>query len=382
MGEAATKEVIEIIQVVFTNLAQGFVHICYTQHGRNQFLLFAFAAALLAFSLVFSKELVSLLLTTLQIMARTPKIVREYGNLNFMSRRRSLLLAASSKPVLPPGIERRLEHVCKANIKAYRSGAPMRHLLICGKSGTGKSLVATTMARCMINLPYAVMSGADIAPLGRLGPLELRRLLTWANNRRKGAVIIIDEAESALGSRIRERTKSGINAGLVTGDDITGEADGIGYARDSLNVLLSLTGCTYTKFMLIITTSHPEKLDEAILDRMDDTIEIPLPGEPERLQMLRVEFSKRFCKSNAVHLSSSSITAGQIAYEESFHPEKELELLGSNKMTYNFSGREIKKVIHAVSSKIYSGELSILSKEAWDEITRDVCKSITAKKSK
>jgi hypothetical protein len=115
---------------------------------------------------------------------------------------------------------------------------------------------------------------------------------------------------------------------------------------------------------------------------MDDTIEIPLPGEPERLQMLRVEFSKRFCKSNAVHLSSSSITAGQIAYEESFHPEKELELLGSNKMTYNFSGREIKKVIHAVSSKIYSGELSILSKEAWDEITRDVCKSITAKKSK
>ncbi len=37
MGEAATKEVIEIIQVVFTNLAQGFVHICYTQHEESVF---------------------------------------------------------------------------------------------------------------------------------------------------------------------------------------------------------------------------------------------------------------------------------------------------------------------------------------------------------
>lgn len=380
MGEAATKEVIEIIQVVFTNLAHGFVHICYTQHGRNQFLLFAFAAALLAFSLVFSKELVSLLLSTLQIMARTPKIVREYGNLSFMSRRQSLLLAATSKPVLLPGIEKRLENICKANIKAYRSGAPMRHLLICGKSGTGKSLVATTMAKCMINLPYAVMSGADIAPLGRLGPLELRRLLTWANNRPKGAVIIIDEAESALGSRIRERTKGGVN--LVLGDvsDISGETEGIGYARDSLNVLLSLTGCTYTKFMLIITTSHPEKLDDAILDRMDDMIEIPLPGERERLEMLRLEFSKRFSMSNNTHQSRSTTTVGHIAYEESFDPEKELELLASNKMTHDFSGREIKKVLHAVTSKIYSGEMSILRKEEWDNVTQDVCRSIKAKK--
>jgi hypothetical protein len=37
MGEVATKEVIEIIQVVFTNLAQGFVHICYTQHEESVF---------------------------------------------------------------------------------------------------------------------------------------------------------------------------------------------------------------------------------------------------------------------------------------------------------------------------------------------------------
>lgn len=382
MGEAATKEVIEIIQIVFQNLAQGFIHICYTKHGRSQFLLFALAAALLAFSLVLSKELVSLFLSTLQIMARTPNIVREYGNLTYMSRRRSLKAAASYKPILPPGIERRLENICKANIKAYKRGAPMRHLLLSGKSGTGKSLVATTMARFMINLPYAVMSGADIAPLGRLGPLELRRLLTWANNRPKGAVIIIDEAESALGSRIRERSRSGIEPGFIAGDknDVNGESDGIGYARDSLNVLLSLTGCTDTKFMLIITTSHPEKLDEAILDRMDDMIELPLPMEEERLRLLRVEFNKRFTSSSNLHPSCSKRSVGQISYEANFDPEKELELLSSNEMTYNFSGREIKKVLQAVASSVYSRETSMLNKDDWDEITQDICKSLAAKK--
>jgi len=88
MGEAATRELVKMIQIIFHNFAQGIIHTFYTRHGRSQFLLFASAAALLAFSLVLSKELVMLFLSTLQMLARTPNIVREYVYLNHLSRRK------------------------------------------------------------------------------------------------------------------------------------------------------------------------------------------------------------------------------------------------------------------------------------------------------
>jgi len=258
-----------MIQAVFHNLVQGFQYIFYTQHGRSQFVLFALTAALLAFALVLTKELVLLCFSLLQMLATTPSIVHEYGNLHPLSRRRSLNVGSRSKVVLPPLIEERLETICTSNLRAHQRGAPMRHLLLYGSSGTGKSLVAKMVARYTINLPYAIMSGADMAPLRRRGPLELKRLLTWANARR--AVIIIDEAESAL----RSRTRNVNNAATAVDDKNAsgvGETNSIGYARDALNVLLGLTGSTKVDFMLILTTSHPSKLDEAVLNRMDDII--------------------------------------------------------------------------------------------------------------
>jgi len=110
---------------------------------------------------------------------------------------------------------------------------------------------------------------------GSQGPAELRRLLTWASKRRQGGIIIIDEAESALGCRTKAKAdKAGADNSLENNRTA-------GYSRDCLNVLLSMTG-SFGNIMLILTTSNPNDLDEAVLDRMDEIIHLPLPPTDER----------------------------------------------------------------------------------------------------
>ena len=48
--------------------------------------------------------------------------------------------------------------------------------------------------------------------------------------------------------------------------------------RSALNALLYRTGGQSTDVVLVLATNRPEDLDAAILDRMDETLEFPLPG--------------------------------------------------------------------------------------------------------
>ncbi|GMH51138.1 hypothetical protein TrRE_jg11883, partial [Triparma retinervis] len=163
-------------------------------------------------------------------------------------------------------VEERMNRICSGVALARARGAPLRHVLIYGKPGTGKSAVAKAMGKGILGLPYALMSGSDLAPLGKHGPDELRKLLTWAQGQKRGALLIIDEAEAALGRRLR--ASGGMGSESASGQDSTSEGEG--HARDALNVLLSMTGSASCELMLVLTTSNPKALDEAVLDRMDE----------------------------------------------------------------------------------------------------------------
>lgn len=54
-------------------------------------------------------------------------------------------------------------------------------------------------------LEYAILTGGDIAPLGRDAVTELHKLFDWAKTSRKGLLLFVDEADAFLQSR--ERTK-------------------------------------------------------------------------------------------------------------------------------------------------------------------------------
>lgn len=52
--------------------------------------------------------------------------------------------------------------------------------MFCGPPGTGKTLFAKKLAM-QSGLEYAVMVGADIAPLGHIAVAELNKLFDWAD---------------------------------------------------------------------------------------------------------------------------------------------------------------------------------------------------------
>ena len=62
--------------------------------------------------------------------------------------------------------------------------------------------------------------------------------------------------------------------------------------RSALNALLFRTGDQSRDLVLVLATNRPKDLDTAILDRVDEAIEFPLPGEDERLRLLKLYMRK------------------------------------------------------------------------------------------
>ena len=113
-------------------------------------------------------------------------------------------------------------------------------------------------------MDYAIMSGGDVGPLGEDAVSQLHKLFQWAHKSRKGLLLFIDEAEAFLSSR----------SGHTSDDNAS--------VRHALNALLYQTGTPSRSFMLILATNRPQELDSAILDRIDVSLQIDLPGLEQR----------------------------------------------------------------------------------------------------
>ena len=286
--------------------------------------------------------------------------------------------------VVTGDVDDRLTQICRGTALARARGAPLRHVLIYGKPGSGKSAVAKGLGESIFGLPYALMSGSDLAPLGKHGPEELRKILSWAKSQRSGAMLIIDEAEAALGRRHRNcsHSSSAREEGREGGE--VGES----YARDSLNVLLSMTGTASCELMLVLTTSNPQALDEAVLDRMDELVELKLPERPERRKILFNSFSKKFQTEE----EASSASRGwllrrkrrkfsRVILEGNFDVSAELDKLSTDKMTHGCSGRELEKMLQSVVTSVYANTIGNgkLDVQHWQRATRRYCQDLKMK---
>merc|ERR1719199_2116412 len=115
--------------------------------------------------------------------------------------------ALMDKIVLEDELAERLQWTTNSLINARKNGTPFRHILLHGPPGTGKTLFARTLAK-QSGLDYAIMSGGDVGPLGKLAVHELNKLFAWANSSRKGLILFIDEADAFL------RTGRGADVGM------------------------------------------------------------------------------------------------------------------------------------------------------------------------
>jgi ATPase family AAA domain-containing protein 3A/B len=67
--------------------------------------------------------------------------------------------------------------------------------------------------------------------------------------------------------------------------------------RSALNALLYRTGDQSRDIVLVVATNRPEDLDRAVVDRVDEALEFPLPGQQEREKLIRLYLDKYIVKA-------------------------------------------------------------------------------------
>ena len=238
--------------------------------------------------------------------------------------------------VLPDELRSRVLQLAIATRNAKTNRAPFRHMLLHGPPGTGKTLVAKRLAKAS-GLEYALMSGGDVGPLGSDGVTALHTLFRWARTSETGVLVFIDEAEAFLASRSRAKLTE--------------------HMRNALNAFLYQTGSPTTSFVLVLATNRAEDLDEAVLDRVDETLYFGLPAFAARDKLVKlyydvycaslIERKRHFLKQfwDVIRRAPASLKVTK---------DVTPALLGEvARDTDDFSGREIEKLFVAVQSAAY-----------------------------
>lgn len=159
---------------------------------------------------------------------------------------------------------------------------PPKGVLLCGESGTGKTMAARILAS-ESQVPFVAISGSDFrqSPWSGVGTSMVLKLFRQAK-KKAPCLIFIDEFDT-VGETRRQVSSGGVLDGM---DSNSAKAD----QDASLNALLAqLDGFEPNSGVLVIAaTNRPEVLDEALLrpGRFDRRIEFRLPDVTRREEIL------------------------------------------------------------------------------------------------
>jgi ATPase family AAA domain-containing protein 3A/B len=190
--------------------------------------------------------------------------------------------------VLDQKLEQRVRTLAVATANTRLNGAPFRNVMLYGPPGTGKTMAAKRLARHS-GLDYALMTGGDVAPLGADAVTKIHELFDWASTSKKGLLLFIDEADAFLAKRTGAGDAS--SAGGNNSGATTGGSNSPGNVRAALNALLYRTGELSRDVVLVIATNRPEDLDAAVLDRMDESMEVRPWGAFPNPKTVRPDYS-------------------------------------------------------------------------------------------
>ncbi|EJK72353.1 hypothetical protein THAOC_06126 [Thalassiosira oceanica] len=249
--------------------------------------------------------------------------------------------------VLEESLDSQLRKIAVSTAHTKKNKAPFRHLLLHGAPGTGKTMFAKGLAQHS-GLEFAILTGGDIAPLGRDAVTEIHKLFEWAKTSRKGLLLFVDEADAFLQSR--ETSK-------ISEDQ-----------RNALNAFLYRTGTESDQFMMVYASNQPSQFDGAVLDRIDEMVEFDLPGEHERRKMIAQYIEKYLL--NPPGRWAKKVSTVDIGDDEIERVVKETE---------GFSGRAISKLAIAWQAAAYGTDGAILDQDTFFQTVQNHKKSMTQK---
>ena len=205
-------------------------------------------------------------------------------------------------------------------------------VLLCGKPGTGKTLIAKAIAG-EANVPFISMSGSEFVEMfAGLGASRVRKLFEKAQ-KVSPCIVFIDEID-AIGSR---RTS---NSGADTENNQT------------LNQLLvEMDGFdTDASVIVIAATNRPEMLDEALLrpGRFDRTITIGLPDITDREEILKIHSKNKKISDDVNFKSIAEDTAG-FSGAELANILNEAAILAASKAHTEINNDDIEEAVKKVT---------------------------------
>lgn len=180
-------------------------------------------------------------------------------------------------------------------------------------------------------LDYAILTGGDIAPLGRDAVTELHKLFDWAKTSPRGLLLFVDEADAFLQSRETNR---------ISEDQ-----------RNALNAFLYRTGTESSQFMMVYASNQPSQFDAAVMDRVDEMVEFNVPDTEERRKMIAMYIDKYLLHPPSRWARSVAVEGiGDDEIEQVVHE------------TSGFSGRAISKLAIAWQAAAYGSDGAILDR--------------------
>ncbi|XP_062316066.1 ATPase family AAA domain-containing protein 3-like isoform X43 [Osmerus eperlanus] len=245
--------------------------------------------------------------------------------------------------VLSPSLEERVRDIAIATRNTRQNKGLYRNILMYGPPGTGKTLFAKKLA-LHSGMDYAIMTGGDVAPMGRDGVTAMHKVFDWAGTSRRGVLLFVDEADAFLRKRSTEKISEDLRA--------------------TLNAFLYRTGEQSNKFMLVLASNQPEQFDWAINDRIDEIVNFALPGLEERERLVRLYFD-RFV------LGPATVGRQRLKLAQFDYGQKCSDIASR---AVGMSGREISKLGVAWQAAAYSSEDGVLTEAMIDSRVEDAIK--------
>uniref|UniRef100_UPI0037E96EE4 A-kinase anchor protein 12-like n=1 Tax=Semicossyphus pulcher TaxID=241346 RepID=UPI0037E96EE4 len=242
--------------------------------------------------------------------------------------------------VLSAALEERVRDIAIATRNTRQNKGLYRNILMYGPPGTGKTLFAKKLA-LHSGMDFAIMTGGDVAPMGRDGVTAMHKVFDWASTSGRGVLLFVDEADAFLRKRATEKISEDLRA--------------------TLNAFLYRTGEQSNKFMLVLASNQPEQFDWAINDRIDEIVNFALPGLEERERLVRLYFDKFV-------LGPATTGRQRLKLAQFDYGEKCSDIA---KRAEGMSGREISKLGVAWQAAAYSSEDGVLTEAMIDSRVDD-----------